>query len=486
MKRVAIYIRVSSEEQVKEGYSISAQRNRLTSYADSMEWDIYDLYIDEGVSGAKTDRPELNRLRDDIDKNLFDLVLVWKVDRFFRSVYYLSEILHNMEQHNIGFVSMTESFNTATPSGKAMLQMLAIFAEFERETIRERVIENLAERARQGLHHGPVPYGYERDNNKNLIPIPEQAEVVKRIFELRAKGKSYNQIRSDIEKLFLDRLHTNDSGTIFHFVARMLTNPVYKGNIIHQGKELPGKHEAIVDDELFQLVRARDGVRHDSYSYLFHGMMYCGQCGARMTSKFKHYYNGKSKVYYCPNSPARYKVKGNHTCNGRSISEKIILDLLIDYLHNFEIVIHEDTEQSKTDYQKEIQKIDKKISDLRKRKSRYFRMFEDDPDFEEEAKERIKELTVSIREWESQKNELESVLSESVAAEAVDQDELRNTAKELGTLLEMARDNDDEELISENVRLFFEKIMVHRIEGAKVAPGRPGSYIEPVWIQDTM
>jgi site-specific DNA recombinase len=481
MQRVAIYVRVSTEEQAKEGFSISAQRQRLMSYAESMGWDIYDIYIDEGYSGAKADRPELNRLRADIKNKAFDLVLVWKVDRFFRSVYYLSEIIHQMDNSGIGFVSMTESFNTATPSGKAMLQMLAIFAEFERETIRERVRENLAERARQGLHHGPVPYGYTRDEKKNLVIVPEQAIVVKRIFELRSKGKSYNDIRKDVEKRYSQYLHTKDSNTLFYFIVRMLENPVYCGQILHRGNPMPGTHEAIITDELFKIVNTHSGSRHKEHFYLFQWLMFCGTCGSRMTSKTKKEKYNRNRVYYCPNTRMKNKPSGVYSCDGKQIRESIVLQQLVEYLNNFVVTIPEDVEESNMDsfVQRDIDELDKKISDLRKRKNRYFMMFEEDPDFEEEAKDRIKELTASIRELEHHKNELEQSLVQSAATKQTDLTELKDTVKEISEVIEQA----DEQRISEIVRLFFDKIIVHKAD-VKPAPGRAGSYIEPIWIQD--
>lgn len=482
MQRVAIYIRVSTEEQAKEGFSISAQRQRLMSYAESMGWDIYDIYIDEGYSGAKSERPELNRLRGDIKNKSIDLVLVWKVDRFFRNVYYLSEMLHQMDKSGVGFVSMTESFNTATPSGKAMLQMLAIFAEFERETIRERVIENLAERARQGLHHGPVPYGYGRDEKKNLVIIPEQAEVVIRVFELRAKGKSYNAIRKDIEKRFPDRLHTDDSSRLFHFIIRLLENPVYTGKVTYRDKVLPGTHLAFISDELFKIVNTRSGSRHRTISYLFQGMVYCGTCGSRMTSRQKKTEYGPSKVYFCPKTKMKYKPNGNHTCDGKQIKEDIILNQLVAYLDKWGLALHQETAQPKEEdntLESSIKQLDKKIGDLRKRKNRYFLMFEEDPDFEEEAKDRIKELTLSIRELEQQKLELESSATQAAVTTKIQLSEVKAALHEMKRLIDIS----DEEELSELIRLMFDKIIVHKLD-IKQAPGRSGSVIEPIWVQD--
>ena len=332
--KVAIYVRVSTEEQAAEGFSISAQRHKLMSYAELQEWDIFDIYTDEGWSGAKLERPELNRLREDMKQGKFDGVLVWKVDRFFRNVYYLSSMLHEMDKQKVFFKSMTESFDTSNPTGKAMLQMMAVFAEWERETIRERVINALGERARQGLHHGPLPFGYDRGEDGVLIPNEIEAPIIRYIFEMRSKGESYtSMVDALVRKWDLTTLKAESKQQLFWNITRIIYNPVYKGDILHQGNPMPGAHDPIVDPEIFELVQSQKGNRYDDKRfYIFKGVLHCGVCGAKMWARMKRDGTrgpGMRPMYFCPNTPAKFVMNArNDHCNGRAIGEKIAVTLV--------------------------------------------------------------------------------------------------------------------------------------------------------------
>lgn len=487
MKKVAIYIRVSTDEQAKEGFSIPAQRHKLMSYAGLNDWDIFDLYIDEGWSGAKIERPELNRLREDMNIGKFDLVLVWRVDRFFRNVYYLSTLLHEMEQKKIGFKSMTESFDTSNPSGKAMLHMLAIFAEWERDTIRERIMNALDERARQGLHHGQAPFGYERDGKGKLVIIPEQAEVVKRLFYLRSKSHSFNEIADDLIKKFgLARLGMVDEIQVVWFIQRLIANPVYHGNIQRNGEIFPGEHEPIIDESISKLIESQKGTRSDDHFYIFKGLLHCGECGARMRCKSKVEYEKRSYFYYCPHSKSLYsrEMKRTGHCPGRQVREHLAVDhvrkVIQDIQLNF-IKDHAEKEEeilrSTDQHQTYIQQLNQRIEELRKRKNRYFLMFEEDVEFEQEAKERIREISKQIQELQIEKQELEEANQQVASTQEFDIEAF----KEILTQVDDAVKDYDREQLREIFLILFNKLTVKSIPGVKPAPGRSGSYLEAVW-----
>lgn len=196
MKRAALYERVSTITQAEEGYSIGAQIEKLTKFAESKGYVVVDHYTDAGYTGSKIDRPGINKMISDIEKGKIDIVIVYKLDRLSRSqkdtLYLIDDVFL---KNNVAFVSMSEAFDTSTAYGRAMLGLLSVFAQLERENIRERIKMTFAERARQGLYHGgsSIPSGYYMENG--LLKVNEtEAFVVRRVFELYAEGLSCEKI----------------------------------------------------------------------------------------------------------------------------------------------------------------------------------------------------------------------------------------------------------------------------------------------------
>ena len=153
MKRAALYIRVSTLEQAQEGYSIGAQKERLLAFCKAHDWLVADFYIDGGYSGSNLDRPGIQKLI--AETGSFDLVLVMKLDRLSRSqrdtLYLIEDVFLPA---GVDFISMAESFDTSTPFGRAMIGILSVFAQLEREQIKERTFMGRVERAKEGLFHG--------------------------------------------------------------------------------------------------------------------------------------------------------------------------------------------------------------------------------------------------------------------------------------------------------------------------------------------
>ena len=162
--KVAIYVRVSTTSQVDEGYSIDEQKAKLTSYCDIKDWNIYDIYTDGGFSGSNTERPALEQLIRDAKRKLFDTVLVYKLDRLSRSqkdtLYLIEDVFL---ENDIEFVSLLENFDTSTPFGKAMIGLLSVFAQLEREQIKERMQLGKLGRAKSGksMQWAKTSYGYD-------------------------------------------------------------------------------------------------------------------------------------------------------------------------------------------------------------------------------------------------------------------------------------------------------------------------------------
>jgi DNA invertase Pin-like site-specific DNA recombinase len=176
--RVAIYARVST----LHGQNPEMQLDELREYASRREWTIVDSYVDEGVSGSKESRPELNRLMADAHRRRFDAVLVWKIDRFGRSLKHLVNAIADLAAYGVAFVSLRDNLDLSTPSGRLMFQIIGAMAEFERSLIQERV--------RAGLRNAKA-------KGKRLGRPPSGADPA-RIAALRASGASWRAISHEM------------------------------------------------------------------------------------------------------------------------------------------------------------------------------------------------------------------------------------------------------------------------------------------------
>lgn len=339
MKKVAIYIRVSTQEQAKEGYSISAQKDKLIAYCKAKNWLIYDIYVDGGFSGGNLNRPALKQLLKDLDH--FNVVLVYKLDRLSRSqkdtLFLIEDKFLNK---NVDFVSLSEAFDTTTPFGKAMIGILSVFAQLERETIKQRARLGKERRAKEGLWRGGanVPTGYKYIEENNELVIDEYEAIhVKEIFKLYKEGNGYNKIAEILnEKGFRKK---NGVKWQINAVKRILKNPIYKGYIKYNGEIYPGCHEAIIDEKYFEevqnLLKKRSTNHCTKSKYLLGGIIWCGYCGARMKSTWmSRYKNGPKHYYY-----VCYSASGNPlhmvkdpNCPGKHIPMKDVDNYIVDEL----------------------------------------------------------------------------------------------------------------------------------------------------------
>lgn len=289
----AAYIRVSTDEQAEQGISIPAQKSRLLAYCKSQGWEVFDFYIDDGYSGKNLDRPAIQRLIQDVEAKKVNNVLVLKLDRISRrqkDVLYLLEDV--FDPNEVGFKSVTESFDTTTPFGKAALGMMAVFAQLERETIVERVRMAKKESAKQGrFMGGPPPYGYRYNAGIKCLEIDEvQAQTVRWIYDhYLEREHGYQYTGEELERRGVPG-PTNDRWNKV-MVHKILTNPVYAGFVKHMGTLYPGKHEPIIELEKWQevqvLINNRGAIRAATtvHNALLSGLIWCGECGARMRVK---------------------------------------------------------------------------------------------------------------------------------------------------------------------------------------------------------
>lgn len=339
MKKIAaIYIRVSTDIQAEEGYSIEAQKEQLTAYCVSKGIKNYDYYIDGGWSGSNIDRPEMQRLIKDVKDDKISHVIVYKLDRLSRSqkdTLYLIEDVFN--PHNVDFVSLNESMDTSTPMGRLMLGILSAFAQLERENIRMRTRMGMKERVKSGLWMGGgrVPFGYDYDSSQGILVPNKDAEKVKQIYKLYIEGKSPQDI-ADLLGLKYDKL-----------VNQILVRKSNYGIIEYNGEEYQGKHEPIISKETYdiamQCMEQRKTTRTNNSEHLLTGLIYCGKCGAKM--RYQKWGNkGCKLICYSQQKSKKYLIK-DPDCD----QEKIWADEIEEYVVNALFQFADNYEPSKTE-----------------------------------------------------------------------------------------------------------------------------------------
>ena len=200
--KCAIYIRVSTPRQadIDDG-SLDTQEARLKGYIDyenrhnDKEWEIVDIYREEGRSAKNLKRPEFQRMMDDIDRGKINTVVIWKIDRLTRSIKDFSFVWETFQNKGIQLISLNEKFDTSVAIGRAMLSIILVFAQLEREQTGERTTVTMQYRAEQGLRNGGRVIGYDLDpENKGILKInKKQAEIVKKTFDLCIKTGSAGQ-----------------------------------------------------------------------------------------------------------------------------------------------------------------------------------------------------------------------------------------------------------------------------------------------------
>lgn len=291
--KVAIYVRVSTTNQAEEGYSIEEQKDKLSSYCNIKDWSVYKIYTDGGFSGSNTKRPALEQLIRDAKKKLFDTVLVYKLDRLSRSqkdtLYLIEDVFI---KNGIEFLSLQENFDTSTPFGKAMIGLLSVFAQLEREQIKERMQLGKLGRAKSGksMMWARTSYGYDYHRETGTVTInPVQSLAIKFIFEQYLSGRSITKLRDDLNDKYPKEIDWN-----YRAVRMILANPVYCGYNQYKGQVYPGNHEPIITEEDFNKTQEELKIRQNTAAekfnprpfqakYMLSGIAQCGYCGAPLT-----------------------------------------------------------------------------------------------------------------------------------------------------------------------------------------------------------
>jgi site-specific DNA recombinase len=333
--RVAIYTRVSSQEQAEKGTSLESQSEQLESFCNSQKWEIFNLYVDAGFSGKDDNRPGLESLRRDAKAGYFTKVIVWRLDRLARNLRLILGIEAELREHNIGLFSMKEMTDTSTPIGRTVFQVLGLTAEWERESIRERTQTGRLQRLKEGhWAGGPAPFGYDYDKeSKNLIINEDEAKIVRMVFDLYASGKSLGAISDQLNQALISPRCKTAKGWYRTGIREILINPAYKGEIILNrrchitdirkidlSKVVKMSVPLIVSADKWDIAQARlSNNKHikptDDGLFTLQGKINCGLCGCLYRTERM----GGGRYYCCRGQLKIVHLDGTPRCKNRNI-----------------------------------------------------------------------------------------------------------------------------------------------------------------------
>ena len=254
MTRVALYTRVSTEDQAKEGFSLDAQLERLRYYAKAQGWTVAGEFIDEGHSGRTTKRPRYQAMMD--ASGSWDTLLVLKMDRIHRNSRNFMAMMDDLRRKGKEFASVTESLDTSTAMGRFVMDIIQRIAQLESDQIGERTFVGMEQKAKVGGGSlgKPAPYGYQYGPDKALVPVPGEAAVVASLFEGFAAGAGKNELAQGLNQRGVPA--PRGGAWAYKAVDRILGNPTYAGAIGWDGQLQADQHPAIVDPALFGKVQA--------------------------------------------------------------------------------------------------------------------------------------------------------------------------------------------------------------------------------------
>ena len=417
--RVACYLRISTDEE-HQPFSLGAQETRLGAFVASQPgWEHAKTYTDQ-ISGAYAERPALDQALRDARLGRYDILLVYRVDRFARSLKVLVGLLEELEQAGVAFRSATEPIDTSTPAGRMLVQLLGVFAEFERATIIDRVVAGMERKAsRGGWPGGAIPYGLRLDDDKHLAIEQSEFPLVERIFT--RYGIDQAGAATIASELNADACRTR-SGRRWsaQAVLFILRNRSYLGevtfrDVCHQ------PDSSLIDPVLFERAQALLAERGESYGrrmthahpdYLLTGLITCGHCGRNYVGVAAAGRGHRYRYYACF-TRQRY---GKDACDSERIRadvlEATVLDAVVDCYADPDLIaraIAVKTQQVATSTRQHKDEIDAVTAELKKTEAaieRYILAFEAGTVSDEMFGPRVRDLGDRARTLKSRRDEL--------------------------------------------------------------------------------
>lgn len=369
IKRVALYIRVSTEHQVKEGDSLEAQENALLEYCNKNNYIVVDKYIDGGESGQKIKRTNLQRMLDDVKQDKIDLILMTKLDRWFRNIGDFYKVIEIIKKHKTDWKTIWEDYDTTTASGEFWLNMSLSMGQLEAKRTSERInsVFDYKYNVQKTVCTGQPPYGYKISEDKKLVIDEKEAQNIVKLFEYYAKTNNLNETANWFKE--------NCENKSTCVIKKYLRNPAYIGKFVRtKTKETIDDYcPAIISEELWNNVQRLIKInvkkqipdpnrkKHNSEPYIFSGLLICKKCGHTLSGKTnsnsKHYYN--CRYHY-------FKKCDNKKCINERWLEQYLLNEIIPILKNrkLQIVNINDNQQEIVDNSQQLKAKLKKLTNL--------------------------------------------------------------------------------------------------------------------------
>lgn len=411
MKNAGLYIRVSTERQALEGYSVAAQKANLSKFAHDNDFKVYGIYADEGISGKNIEgRPEVKRLIQDIENGKIDVVLIQKFDRLTRNITDTEDFIKLFQKYDVDVWSISDGkVDVSNSNGKFMTLLKGLFAQHERELTSERIKIAFKEKVKQGytLCCNVCSYGYNRKTGQKVMSInQEEARVVKRIFRMYLDNYSFTDIAKALnlehiptKKHGLEVKTKDSSGNVKSKVINsvwqpktvrlILSNPTYIGKVRYGINtknyfEADGHHKPIVSQKTWDEVQNKlSKIKHVPHTNLpkddvyFCGTLVCGVCGKKMTSSRtigRTRRDGKHKVFNAYRCVNREK----QLCTALGMSHSKAERAFLKYLENIEdfdttgeLVIEDESDELK----EEIASIERVIQNSKNKLKEVMNMF---------------------------------------------------------------------------------------------------------------
>ncbi|KGR74865.1 recombinase family protein [Ureibacillus sinduriensis] len=378
-----IYVRVSTDEQAKHGYSIAAQLEKLEAYCISQGWELVKQFIDDGYSAKDLNRPQFQEMLQQIKAGGIDVLLVYRLDRLTRSVSDLYEILNELDKYNCKFKSATEVYDTTNAMGRLFITLVAAIAQWERENTAERVRMGMEKKTKLGEWKGGMaPFGYKVINGK--LEIDEfESEIIKEIFMLSKTFGFYTIAK----QLTLKGISTRKGGD-WHVdsVRAIANNPIYAGYLTfnesskdykkppREQKLYEGNHDVIIDRKEFWDLqdvldrRRKFGGKRETSNYYFSSILKCARCGHSLSG---HRGANKIKTYRCSGK------KAGKNCTSHIFLEEKLVNAFFKKLEEIKLTLNSDVEESNTD-KGHLNELKLELSSVQKLMKKKKTMFEND------------------------------------------------------------------------------------------------------------
>lgn len=479
------YIRVSTEEQAREGFSLDNQRKDIQDFCDYKNWELTNIFADEGISGAGiTERTGLIKALKLIQTEKIDYLIVWKLSRLSRKVADVVKITEKLDNNKTYLISVKDNIDTSSPMGKPFLYIASIFAEMERDTMIVQVKGGMVQKAREGRWNGGIsPLGYDLID-KELIINESEAEIVKLIFKEYLKGNGYKTVAKTIN----EKGYRTRKGSVFsgNTVKDILTNPTYAGKIRwgklkNWGKKnaegerkreynneviiVDGIHESIIDLEDFNKVQEilegnpRHSVKQFTSNHILSGILRCPDCGYGMSIQIAKS-RGKTYSYYSCNQYANKK-----TCSPNLTPQDAIEN---EFFEIFEKILNEDDFMNRilsslSNFNNQIADLEKIISrkeaEIKKLKAKEDKLFDEllegNAGYKEKIRLRIEENSNKLEAIEGEiKNLMDDI--DVLKNKSLNLNEISELLKSAGKIIKLM----DKETQKRLIRKLISKIVI--------------------------